>query len=143
MFGINRSTKVVALVAVMAMVATALIAPAAIGAKKASVPFKVVASLHMTGGGGSAGKGTLTIGKNKPIAVTAKGTIAPPKMSTTFKAAGGSVTTMVKNGKIKNGALVGTYTLKGTGKYKNISGSGKLNAPVATLVFTFKGTASL
>jgi hypothetical protein len=141
MFGIKRCSKVLALVAVMALAATALIAPGVAPAQKAGAPFKIVANLGMKGTTIS-GKGTMTIGKGKSVSVTASGTVAPPKMTAVFKAPGGSVTVLGNNGKIRNGEFSGTFKLKGSGKYKNISGGGKINAPVTTLVFTFKGTAS-
>jgi len=136
--------KVTMLCALALVIVGVLIVPAGAGAKGGG-PFKIVAKLHFVSGGESksAGTGTVTVGGKTYKGVAATGSVTPPKLVTTFSVPGGSITTVINNGKISKGVLVGSFTLKGSGKYRNISGSGKLNAPVTTLVFTFTGTASL
>lgn len=136
--------KLTMLCALALVVAGVLVLPAVAGAKGGG-PFKIVAKLHFVSGGESksAGTGTVTVGGKTYKGATATGSVTPPKLVTTFKVPGGSITTVINNGKISKGVLVGTFTLKGSGKFKNISGGGKLNAPVTTLIFTFSGTASV
>jgi len=141
MFGIKRSTKVLGLVAVMALVGAALIAPAAAPAK--ALTFSASAPMGIKGGGSIVGKATGSIGNTsfKKVAVT--GTAVPPKMTAVFNLAGGKIIASTKDGHVKKGVLYGTFKLSGTGKYKNIRGGGNLSASLTTFVFKWNGKASL
>lgn len=129
------SRKSVALAATTALGAGALALPAAASAKRISVTAKM--GLAPQGGGKTVGTATGTFGRAK-----ASGTAVPPKMITKLKVKGGTVTITVKDGHIKAGKILGTFTLKGTGKYSRLKGKGKMTGNPGTFVFTFKGNAT-
>lgn len=141
MFGIKRTSKVLALVAAMALVATALIAPGVAPAKKA-LTVNIAAPMGIKGGGSITGKASGSIGgySFKKMAVT--GTAVPPKMTAVFNLAGGKVVAKTTDGHVKKGVLYGTFKLSGTGKFKNIKGGGNLSASLTSFVFKWVGKAS-
>ena len=108
MFGIKRSTKVLTLVAAMALVATALIAPGA-GAAKKALKVNIAAPMGIKGGGKITGKASGSIGNLSLKKVPVTGTAVPPKMTAVFNLAGGSVIAKTKDGHVKKGVLYGTF----------------------------------
>jgi hypothetical protein len=128
----------VILVATTALACLALIAPSAASAKKVTI----VAKTHLVagddaGGGKLEGTATGTFGKCK---VT--GTAVPPSSTIRLHLKRGTVIATVKNGHLEGGKVVGTFKLKGTGKYKNLKGGGKFSSDLTASKFTYKGNAS-
>lgn len=133
MRSINRT---VAALGATALVSVGAIAPAAATAKTAS--FTITSGkLKLAQGGKFTGSASGTFGKG-----TVSGTAVPPRVTMTLRVKGGTITAVSSKADTVGGKVRGSFTLKGTGKFRKIKGKGSFTGNPGSFVFVWKGKAT-